>query len=142
MSPITRRLASALVAAAAVGSLAIGATGTATADPGTAKTARFTVTNKSKGPIQFRSIVPGSDMPVNGPKPEFVIEQGTSVWFDVPVFNQGDHETSAYFETLHRGQSWGVDMKATDSAIQAQCHVTSSVCSPKSWTQTTNVTLY
>jgi hypothetical protein len=138
----TRRLATAFIAAAAAGSLALGAAGTAAADPGQVKTARFYVANKTNGPVQFMSIVPGSDLPVKGPQAPFVIEQGKSAWFDIQVWSKGGHVTSAYFETMHGGHSWGVDMKASDAASQAQCHVTSSSCSPKEWAQTTTVTLY
>jgi hypothetical protein len=139
----TRRLTSALVAVAAAGSLAVGIAGTASADPGAVKTARFWVANNTSGPVRFMSIMPGSDLPVQGPKAQAVVEQGKSVWFDIQVWPKGGHTTSAFFQTdapkdVH---SWGVDMRASDAANQARCHQSSSACSATDWTQTNTITL-
>jgi hypothetical protein len=139
---IGRRVGSALIATAAVGGLAIGLTGTASADPGTAKTVRYTVYNDSKGPIKFKTIIPGTEQPVQAPPENVTIDQGKSAWFEVKVFPKaGQHTTSAYFESSKGDHYWGVDMMATDSSSAAECASTNSSCSPKSWTKTTTITL-
>jgi hypothetical protein len=141
------RLTSAFFAAAAVGSLAMGMAGTASADPDPGADAgntpvgdsRFTVINASKSPITFTGYSSMSDKAHQGPNIPYVIPPQQSVWFDITIWSKGGHDTTALFK-LNKGTG-SVSMKASSAGSQASCS-SDNGCSLPSWAPTTKVSLY
>jgi hypothetical protein len=141
------RLTSAFVAAAAVGSLAIGMAGAVSADPDPGADSgntpvgdsRFTVINASKFPITFTGYSSSSDNAHKGPAIPYVIHPQQSAWFDITIWSKGGHETTALFK-LNKGTG-GVSMKASSAGSQAWCS-SDNGCSLATWAPTPKVSLY
>jgi hypothetical protein len=146
----TTRLTSALVAAAAFGSLAIGMAGTAGADPATDPgnkpdgESHFTVTNSNKLltlVFQGYTIPPGDQG--HGPALGYEIPPGQLVTFGVTKWTEGGHQTLATFKTKGAlaGGKATVTMKSSNSADQAMCSADRG-CTPLVITKTTQVVLF
>ena len=143
-STFARTLTSALVAAAAIGGLAVGTAGTASADPQhpiTGRTSHFTVKNYTGGPVEFLYYDATKDPAKAGPVLGYIAEPGREMQFDVDNWALGGHQTEAVFSTLHGKHTWNVNMRADAVNTFVMCS-SNSACSPNYFSLGTDVVLY
>jgi hypothetical protein len=147
----TRRITSAVIAAAAVMGLAFGMAGTADADPGSqsVQTSRFKVFNNTNKSIFFINNGSGPaahpDSVVAGPKPKQEVKPGGSVWFDVRYDATGGHSPEPTFSDVSdlkkAERFWFVTMYATSQGDFAECSSNFYTCTPGKSTKTNQVSL-
>jgi hypothetical protein len=139
----TRALTSAMIAAAAAGTIAIGTAGPASAaqHPITGLASHVTVHNYTGSPVMFLTYDATSDPAKSGPATGYIAEPGKDMGFDVDNWALGGHHTVAVISSLHGKHTWQVNMRANSTGTYVMCS-TNSACSPNYVSQSVDVALY